>query len=357
MLKKKIKYKVKMCLVMCIILSIVLVTGCNNKEKKAEKVQNTSGTVVFQYGDNIITLGEAYIYCNTVKERYQAQYGGDVWQLNLPNGEGIEVPLEDVIKQAVVDEIIKVKTLVAHAENYNVTLTEGKEQIIREEAAKFFEGLTDEDITTMELTEEKVLQVMRENALAKAVEEKILADSPIEVSDEQARMTTFYDMYFDCYTIDADGTVVPFTEEEKSLQYEKALQACSTLATAGIDEDRDAENIEKLAEYYGLGQAKEQILTPEEILEIYGEEVYTILYAMEDGDYSTVVETEYGYHVFQMVALTDQKATNARKEVMTEKKILAAMEEQMTKWQEDIDPDFSYLESVNMDVFNKIQMN
>ncbi len=354
MLKRKIKNKSKICIVLTLIMIVFVVAAC---DKKTPDKEVPTGTVVFQYGDNIVTLGETYIYYNTVKERYQAQYGNDVWMLTFPNGEGIEVPVSDIIKEAVVNEIVKVKTLVAHAGEYNVTLTESDEQRITQETNSFYEGLTDEDITTMELTSEKVYQVMRENAIAKAVENKILKDTPIEVSDEQARMTTFYDMYFDCYTIDDKGVVVPYSAENKALQYEKALQACSTLATAGIDDDKDAENIEKLAEYYGLEQAKEQTLSPKEVLEIYGEDVYNILYSMENGDYSTVIETEYGYHVFQMIALTDQRATNARKEVMTSDKVIKAMEEQMTKWQENIDKDFSYPESVNMNALDKITIN
>lgn len=36
---------------------------------------------------------------------------------------------------------------------------------------------------------------MQENAIASKVEAKILDDRKIEISDEEARMTTFYDMY------------------------------------------------------------------------------------------------------------------------------------------------------------------
>lgn len=40
------------------------------------------------------------------------------------------------------------------------------------------------------------------NAIASKVEAKILDDRKIEISDEEARMTTFYDMYFACYSMD-----------------------------------------------------------------------------------------------------------------------------------------------------------
>lgn len=349
------KWKKYLYIIMCVVLAAFSMTGCGKEENGDKTEENT--TMVFQYGDNIVTIGEVYIYICTVQERYEMQYGEDVWQLSLPASETDSVSMVSLTKEAVVNEIVKVKTLVAHAGDYNITLTDAETAELRERAQSFYDGLTDDDISKMELTEDNIYQVFYENELAGRVEDMILADDPVEISDETARMTTFYDMYFQCYSIDENGKVVEYTEEEKNQQYENALQACSTLATATIDENEDAENIEKLAEYYKLDQASEQTLSPEDILETYGEEVYNLLYSMQNGDYSTVVQTEYGYHVFQMIALTDQKATKARKETMTADAIRERISSQLSAWQKEIDPGFSYPESVNMEVYDTIELN
>lgn len=338
-------------LIALVMMLVLVLSGCNNKTQ--EQV-DSNATVVFQYGDNIVTLGEVYIYSQTVGERYISQYGTDVWSLTLDGKDGEKIPMTDVVKEEIVNEIVRVKTLVAHAGEYKIELTEEEKTQITNEATTFFEGLTDQDIADMELTYDKIYKVMEENSIAKKVKEAVLADTPIEVSDEKARMTTFYDMYFQCYTIDENGVVKPYSAEDKAIQYENALQACSTLATASIDGDREAGNIETLAAYYNLQNAKEQTLTPEAILETYGEDVYNLLYSMENGDYSTVVETEYGYHVFQMIALTDQKATNSRKEIIKDEMMVEAMENQLAAWQMSIDNDFSYQESVDMEAYSKI---
>lgn len=340
-------------IISCILLLFTL-AGCGKKEP--EKVSGETGTVVFQYGDNIVTKGEVYIYICTIKDRYELQYGEDVWQLSLPDDSGSDVSMVDLTRQEVVEEIIKVKTLAAHADELDVSLSDAKIAEIETDAEEFYNGLTDDDKSKMELTKDKVVQVMKENVLADAVEEKILEDNPVEISDEQARMTTFYDMYFECYTIGENGMVIPYSAEDRQKQYENALQACGTLATASIDEDNDAENIEKLAEYYKLSQAKEQTLASVDILETYGEDIYNMLYSMENGDYSTVIESEYGYHVFQMIALTDQKATNGRKEAMKQEEIKKQLASRIEKWQKDIDADFIYPDSVNMDVYDCISL-
>lgn len=338
----------------CLVLMLCL-CACGNEA--GEQVQEENATMVFRYGDNIVTVGEVYIYIRTVQERYELQYGEDVWQLSLPESDGNSVSMVDLTREAVVSEIVKVKTLAAHADEFDIALTNQEISLLSEKAESFFGGLTDEDIAKMELTEEKIYQVFYENEIAGIVEERILEDNPVEISDEAARMTTFFDMYFPCYSISQSGQVSEYSEEEKEKQYENALQACSTLATATIDEDEDAENIEKLAEYYRLEQAKEQTLMPEEIFEIYGEDIYNLLYAMENGDYSTVVETEYGYHVFQMIALTDPKATKSRKETMTAEAVKERLSSQMHAWQQEIDADFVYPDSVNMQVYDTIELN
>ena len=341
-----------------LILIIISVSfGCTGKNDGGETIKDS--TVVFQYGDNIVTKAEVYIYINTIKERYESQYGQDVWALSLPEDDSGEISMVDLTRQEVVNEIIKVKTLCAHAADYDIALNEKEISDIENDAKNFYDGLTDNDKASMDMTQDRIKQVMTESALAKKVEDKILEDSPVEISDEQARETTFYDMYFDCYTIDDNGVIVPFDAEARRTQYEQALAACTTLATAPMNEnsEADVESIEKLSEYYKLDNAGEKTLTPEEILETYGEDIYNLLYSMKNGDYSTVIESEYGYHVFMMIALTDADATAMRKEQMTNETIDKRLSDTIEKWKNEIDADFTYPDSVNMDVYDTISID
>ena len=105
---------------------------------------------------------------------------------------------------------------------------------------------------------------------------------------------------------------------------------------------------------YDLDQAQTQTMSPSQILETYGQDVYDLLYSMENGQYSTVVETQYGYHVFQMIALTDQTKTNEQKIVLYNQQVQEALSETLTKWQAQIDPMFKYPDSVDMDVYDSI---
>lgn len=334
-------------------LVLCLCAGC---EKKRDEEVIYDGTVVFTYGDMDITKGEVYIYINSVKELYESAYGEDVWEMSLSEDGDEAITMESLTRQQVIEEIIRVKTYNAHVEELNIRLSDSAEEKLEAESKEFYDGLTDADIEQYELNPELCYQVMKENLLADMVEQKLLEDDPVEISDEQARMTTFYDMYFQCYYLDASGNVVKYNEEQRQIQYENALSACSALATATLDENKDAENIENLAEYYKLKESKQQTMSPEEIQRVYGDEIYTILYGMENGQYSTVVESEYGYHVFEMIELTDAKATAAMKEKLTAEEIDSRLKDNFNAWKKEIDPEFSYPESIDMTVYDSIKL-
>ena len=349
-MKHNRRYRKLIAILLCICLMVPMLSGCG--EKKEEPEQTSNGTLVFQYGNNLVTKGEIYIYIETVRERYELQYGSDVWQTVLPDG-GEGTSMENLTREEVVNEIVRVKTLCAHADELGIVLSDEELSELNRKADDFCEGLTDEQLQSMEITKEKAEKVMQENAIASKVEAKILDDRKIEISDEEARMTTFYDMYFECYSMDENGVVTPYTEEQKDQQYRNALQACATLAATDLRDFAGAA-IGRLAEYYQLNEAKMQTMSPKDILETYGQDVYDLLYNMENGQYSTVVETQYGYHVFQMIALTDQTKTNEQKIVLYNQQVQEALSDTLTKWQAQIDPVFKYPDSVDMDVYDSI---
>lgn len=349
-MKHNRRYRKLIAILLCICLMVPMFSGCG--EKKEEPEQTSNGTLVFQYGNNLVTKGEIYIYIETVRERYELQYGSDVWQTVLPDG-GEGASMENLTREEVVNEIVRVKTLCAHADELGIVLSDEELSELNRKADDFCEGLTDEQLQSMEITKEKAEKVMQENAIASKVEAKILDDRKIEISDEEARMTTFYDMYFECYSMDENGVVTPYTEEQKDQQYRNALQACATLAATDLRDFAGAA-IGRLAEYYQLNEAKMQTMSPSQILETYGQDVYDLLYSMENGQYSTVVETQYGYHVFQMIALTDQAKTNEQKIVLYNQQVQEALSDTLTKWQTQIDPVFKYPDSVDMDVYDSI---
>ncbi|SNU08249.1 hypothetical protein SAMN06297422_11689 [Lachnospiraceae bacterium] len=335
--------------------------SCGRNEAMKASPEDT----VFTFAGENISLGEVYLYANTVKEDYEATYGKDVWNIDVSVAKDSSVNMEDVTRKDIIEDIIHVKLLALKANEYKCALTEEEAGKVASQTDAFYSMLTDEQIRTMDLSYDMIQSVMQENAIAKKVYDLIISDAGIEVSDEDARETTFYDLYFECYTVASSGDVTKLSEDEREAQYERALQAYNTLINpiessyndGTSDSNPNSTNIEGLAEYYGLHNSSYYTMTPSEIEGIYGKDIMTSLYNLDDGSYSLVTESEYGYHIFYMKALTDREATDKRKNELIVSKRRQYIESHYSEWQKEADPKFSYEDSVDFDVYDSIIFN
>ncbi len=342
-------------LVLCMLL---MICGCGETDSVSSE-----GEVVFTFDGQEVTIGEVFLYANTVKDKYESDYGENIWSEDVSINRDDSVSLEDVTRKDIIEDIVHVKLLVNKANEYKVALTDEETAKVAAETDDFYEKLTDDQISEMKLSYDLVKKVMNENAIARKVYNTIIEEAAIEVSDEEARETTIYDLFFEAYSVASSGDVTKFSDDEKQAQYERALQAYNTLINPIENTSNDgtsstatnSTNIEGLAEYYGLVKSSYYTYTPEEIRDIYGDEIADSLYALEDGSYSLVTESEYGYHIFYMKALTDRDATDAHKQELIRFKRNDYMNELYKKWIDEKDPDFSYEDSVNFDVYSQIK--
>lgn len=332
-----------------IILLTILVfclCGCGN-----EDVNDEGKYVVFNYAGEDICLDEVYIYAQTTIEEYEQKYGEDIWGQSVTTDDGLEMDVEEMARRQIVSDIVTVKTLIAQADQYGISLTAEEETQMEQEAQDFYINLTDKQIEETSMKSETVIKVKKENLLADKVYDYVMRGNTLEVSDEQARMTTFYDMFFECYYEDDFGNIIVYSADEIAAQKEKAYNAYNTIQTQMESEDF---NITFLGYSHGLKYAGSHTMSREEITETYGEDVLNVLYGMEDGDISNVVETEYGYHIFQMISLTDETATAENKEALSETANEEYFNNLLSGWISEMDKDYSYSKSINQDIYNMI---
>ena len=354
--KKRISNRVAYVMILVFILSL---TGCG---RRTEVVASPEDTVFTFAGENI-SLGEVYLYASTVKEDYESTYGKGIWGVDISVTRDESANMEDLTRRDIIENIVHVKLLESRAATMKIALSQDEASEVSSQTDAFYENLTDEQIKDMALDYEMIHQVMQENALARKVYNQIIDEADIEVSDEDARETTFYDLFFECYSVASNGDVTGFSEDEKDAQYERALQAYNTLINpiestyndGTSDSNTQSTNVEGLAEYYGLHNSAYYTMTPSEIEGIYGKEICESIYGLEDGSYSLVMESDYGYHIFFMKALTDREATNERKNELIVSKRRKYMDTHYEEWLKNADPDFSYEKSVDFAVYDSIQ--
>ena len=334
---------------MAVMLGLIMVlSGCGS----GNTVERTSTTVLQFNGENI-TVGEVYLYANTIADDYERVYGQAVWSLQLTREDGSKTDMKSVTRQDVIEDIVRVKVLLTRAGSMGISLTADDRNDAETETESFWKNLTDAQIEKMELSRDIVKRCMEENILAQKVYDKVIEGAGVEVSDEEARMTTIYDMYFPCFTDQENGTLVRMNAEEKKAQYNKALQAYNTLISP-IDEVTER-NVEALSAYYGLSEASYVTASPDELKKTYGKDIADMLYKLEDGSYSLVTETEYGYHIFYMVALTDREATDKKKERIERERKNAFFTNRYKDWLRNVDSSYSYEKSVDFEVYDSIE--
>lgn len=314
-------------------------TACGKQEEDTQEV-------VYEFGDCEVTYGEYYIYGKTIEEAYQKTYGNGVWSLEMKTDAGQQTVREVTISD-IIESINRVKVLVAQAEDMNVSLSDSELAELENQAEVFYSGLTEADVKQMEITKDLVKQVMEENTLAGKVYNQKIMEYDFEISEEEARMTTFYDLVFECYDIDKDGSVKEFTDEKKATQLQKANEALSSLAQ---DEDVTYEDI---VEKYKLQYSNSYTMAKAELVEEYGESVADKILAMSDGEVSTVIQSQYGYHIFKMIKANDEELTKKNKEDIIARKQKEYFSGVYEDWMKDYDSHFNMEEDVNMELAGK----
>ena len=339
-------------LVLAMLLTLGL-SGCGKESVDSTGAEARSESAVFRFQGQDVTLGEVYLYALPVIEDYEKSYGKDIWNMTVTVGDDQKQDMKTVTRKDVIENIVKVKVLVSKAASYKVSLTVEEKQDAEDETEAFWKNLTDRQIAEMELTRDLVYKCMTENRLAAKVYDAIMEEAGIEISDEEARETTFYDLYFPTYKETANGTAKPMGDAEKSEQYDKAVQAYNSLITP-MDENVTRDPA-ALATYYGLTNASYYTMTPEEVRDTYGKDIADMLYTLEDGSCSLVTETEYGYHIFYMKALTDRTATDKKKSRIERERRNSYFSTRFAGWLKDLDANYHYEDSVDFSVYDRIK--
>lgn len=340
---RKIRYSILIVALLCMALSII---GCGKEKPVA---QASTKDVVFKIGNQSVSYSELWIYANTIKEGYEKSYGTGIWDIAVEDNDEGSYTIEDVTRRDIIDTIIRTKILVSKASEYEVSLSGEEKDEVNKQAEAFIKNLTDDDIEECGASVELAMTVFEENAIASKVYAKILKGNTYEVSEEDARMTTIYDLVFETYNLDEDGKTIEYFDEEKEARLDEANEAFNKLATG--------ENvvIEDIVSQYALKYAGEHTLSYDDMVTAYGEKACSVIYSLSDGECSQVIQTEYGYHIVKMIASTDSTATSSNRDALNKENEKRYFDELFVKWKKDKMGSFNYDKDVNMDVYSRIK--
>ena len=191
---------------------LLLLSGCMDS-LKGSKVVLTTGfekNEVFRIEDMSCTLPEAMVYLVNTKNRYESVYGREIWNVSLDG-----VTLEENIKETVLAQLAQQKTMNLLARQNGVALSEEEEARAMQAAETYFQSLSEEEKSALQITVKDVEELYREYALARKVYQYIIKDINPEISDDEARTITVQYIYFRTCVLDGTGRKIEYSEEEK----------------------------------------------------------------------------------------------------------------------------------------------
>lgn len=285
---------------------LLLLSGCMDS-LKGSKVVLTTGfekNEVFRIEDMSCTLPEAMVYLINTKNRYESVYGREIWNVSLDG-----VTLEENIKETVLAQLAQQKTMNLLARQNGVALSEEEEARVMQAAETYFQSLSEEEKSALQITVKDVEELYREYALARKVYQYIIKDINPEISDDEARTITVQYIYFRTCVLDGTGKKIEYSEEEKQEVLRKAEEVRFQL------KNKEADFEELILKYsdseegtcsFGKGE-KDQAFED-------------AAFNLETDEISDIVETPDGYYLIKCISTFNRTETDANKVKIVEKR-------------------------------------
>lgn len=280
----KVRNMAKRLAAVCLVLALSMggMTGCQSKTKIVFTT-GLSGNQLFKIGSATCTMPEIMIYLTTFYNQYADIYGPEMWHYDFGG-----VSLEEHVKDVVLSKMAQIKIMNLMAKEHGITLSEEEEKKVLAAAESYYdklgETLKKEEGITKEITE----KVYREYTIAMKVYETITESADMEISDDEARTVMVQEI-----------TLKTKQNADNALARIRAGEDFETVAAELSDH-------KQITRSFARGDVEAQL-----------EEV---LFSMDEGDISDVIEGEDGYYIIKCISTMDYETTQANKIVLAEQR-------------------------------------
>lgn len=308
-----------------------LITEISYYYLKTDKVQENedtanSGELIALVGDVRIYYNEAMVYLKSAQENYEIDYGKGIWDVDIL-GDGKS--FEEYIKEEVLKQIIQLKVIGDKAAKDGITLTEEEKADATAYAEEHFMGLSDADRTRYLVSKKLLEQVYSDNILAEKMFETLTIDVDTNVPDLTARQITVQHILIYSTELDEEGNRRPLSLEQRNNAFDKVNSL--------LDRARSGEDFYTLAETnseddvieYTFGRGK----GPEEYSSTFEQAAFNL----KSGENSSIISTEYGWHIIHCVTDFNEDATTRVKEAIIEERRTKLFADYYSQWSSEYD--------------------
>ncbi len=299
------KFKNILCLGLSVLLLICSLCACGDEDKG--KVIFTTGfgeDELFRIGDISCTMPEYMLYLTNMQNDYESVFGARIWELTYE-----DTTLEENVKDIALAQIAQIKSVYLLAKEKQVTLSPEEEQKLAVAAKEYYASLSQAEVESFGVTEEVILQMYVEFAMAQLVYEQIVAEVNPEISDDEARTVTIEQIVIKNRTTDFEGNVIDYSEAMKADNLE-TMQEIHEMATSGEYDFTTLAGKYNEEKDIRCSVKKGQV---QKVLE-------DVIFNLQTEEISQVIESDYGYHIVKCINTYDKEETDANKLVIIEQR-------------------------------------
>ncbi|MBO5071301.1 MAG: peptidyl-prolyl cis-trans isomerase [Roseburia sp.] len=245
---------------------------------------------IFTLGGTGCEIKEAKVYLSNYQNIYGTAYGIDLWQHDFGDDS-----LVQYVKNITLQELTQIYGMNLLAESKEVTLSEEELADIGLAAEAYYESLSEEEISYLEVSKGEIKEYYRHYALARKLYHSLTEGVDEEVSDDEARVMEIMQIFV--------------SSEEKAEEVLTKLKGGEDFATV-------ASNYNELTAI--------QINVSRDDLPPEAEEV---AFQMNNGEVSGSIEVENGYYFIRCMNKFDEELTEANKVNIVEKRQKEALDD------------------------------
>ncbi len=284
----KIKAKI-LSIMLCLALVSTAICGCTIGDKTVYFEAGCAEDEIFKIGDFVCNQSEFLVYLLNYYNLY-----GTVCDVNLWTGNFDTETMESSIKDAVFSHIIKVYVLNIYASENGIELTSS--DITKTEAAaeKYYASLTADELEYTGLSQDALTEIYQRYILAEKVYAQIMKEVNIDVSEDEARIM--------------DAYILHTTDADLAAEIQQSINDGATFERLAASYNED----ELVSVSFGRGE--------------YDSVIEEVVFNLEDGEVSEMIETDDGYYFFECVSKYNEELSEANKAAIISERQEEAMD-------------------------------
>lgn len=321
---------------LAVMITAAVVSGCRKKndeqnpsesegnavtvEKNKDDIADgriVNDAVMLTVNDTKVTYSEAMVYVNMIHDKYEPSLTEYIWDFKVDG----DKTFEDLAKEEIINQIIRLKIMHDQAQKQNVMLTADEEIEVEDGAASFLLGISMEDQKKYGINHDIVRTIYEDNYLAGKLFNVVTMDVDTVVSDEEARCVNLKQFCAIYHGKGKNGKSYNGTGSDIQDALKRANTAYEKIFTNNVDfvsyassySDKDKVNI---------------VVSRGELSKDLEEAVF----ALKNGEKTNVIEGTDGYYFFYCNNSSDTSGARNRKEEIIKERQDEEFEKLYDEW-------------------------